>query len=85
MLIDRQIESNLTNSFTTNSRLEEITECDFGCWMPRKKYSRTTNDRDDAIPPDLDWIIEAWSTLSDSLRTEILKLVRDGVSISTTS
>ena len=40
---------------------------------------------DDAIVPDLDWIIEAWPALSDSVKSEILKLVRDGVSVSRTS
>ncbi len=48
MLIYRQIESNLTDYFTPKKPLEDITEgdvVDFGRWMHKKKYSRTTIDR----------------------------------------
>ncbi len=48
MLNYRQIEANLTDYFTPKKPIEDITEgdvVDFGRWMNRKKYARTTIDR----------------------------------------
>tara|TARA_R110002072_G_scaffold303069_2_gene492699 strand:+ start:29134 stop:30501 length:1368 start_codon:yes stop_codon:yes gene_type:complete len=66
MLIYRQIESNLTDHFTPGKPLEDITEgdvVDFGRWMHKKKYSRTT----------IDWRLSSCRTIfTDAVRHQLI-------------